>query len=444
MKVLSSLKLSVWLLLIFTAMCLVGVLIPQRPGMIWVPHGELFEQAAMDYRQTLQAGGDQMPLALAIANYLNPYDVFRSLPFVTLIVLMLVNIIACSIDRLTKLLRSLRAPMLKLDRTAQGAFSNLVEVRLGQTALEGLESRLARHGTLRKLEQDSAVYYAVERGRLGRFGVYMIHLAVLVLAVGAMIGVLYGQRGMINLPEGGSTEFFYDRDSGEPIDLGFKVSCESFKINLYPGTQEVSDYLSHLLIERPGEPPERTMVEVNRPYKAPNGFTLYQNNYGNTTLLQIEDKASGRTYQVSFESEAHGPLAVPDSPLVLVPLSFREDPLYGPRLELALQHPDGFVERALLLFHYPEHDADRPDARTSITPRSVQYTGLEVGYDPGVSVVYLSFVLFMVGLLIVFGVPHRHYYARLEGNKLYLTGRSNKYQDTMAQKLEQLAAELKA
>lgn len=354
---------------------------------------------------------------------------------------MLINLIACSIDRLQKLLKSFKAPMLRLDSTREKSFRNAVTVKLPSAGIDQVENKLSHMGRLERSQEGDITYYSSERGRIGRFGVYIIHLSVLVLAVGAMIGVLYGKRGILNLYEGESSSKFGLFYSRQRLDMGFKVTCDEVEVTRY-ASGEVEDYLSFLTIQRPGVQPEKIKLEVNRPYKSPEGFTLYQSDYGTAMILRIQDLESGRIHQARLDVESKDSISVPGTDMKVIIESFQDDRMYGPRLELRILHPDGFVEKPLLLLNYPAHDEKRPNARTKVTPAIIEYTGLQVGYDPGVWVVYVSFVLFMIGLCVAFFMPHRRLYARLEGKRLVLAGVTNKYSDSLEEKIKKIAREL--
>ena len=79
-------------------------------------------------------------------------------------------------------------------------------------------------------------YYA-QRAPWARFGVYVTHLSILVIFIGAIIGTAGGYKAYVNIPEGGGSSQVWPRGGQQPIELGFEVVCDRFAVEFYPGSQ---------------------------------------------------------------------------------------------------------------------------------------------------------------------------------------------------------------
>ncbi|MBM4152569.1 MAG: cytochrome c biogenesis protein ResB [Kiritimatiellaceae bacterium] len=68
-----------------------------------------------------------------------------------------------------------------------------------------------------------------------QIGFYLVHLGVVFILIGAFIGYLKGEKGVvqISLSPSRPAEQCFDRE-GAPIDFGFKVTAEDFQVDYYP------------------------------------------------------------------------------------------------------------------------------------------------------------------------------------------------------------------
>mgnify|MGYP003350540604 CR=1 FL=1 len=66
--------------------------------------------------------------------------------------------------------------------------------------------------------EDGTVYLFAERGRYSRFGVYVVHAALLMILGGGIMGRIWGAEGVINVfQSGGTFNFaFFKSGTGAP------------------------------------------------------------------------------------------------------------------------------------------------------------------------------------------------------------------------------------
>lgn len=76
-----------------------------------------------------------------------------------------------------------------------------------------------------------------------RLGVYVVHLSILVIFIGAIIGSLAGYKGYVTIVEGTSVNAFEGRN-GQKMPLGFEVLCEKFNVEFYAtGAPKIQKYV---------------------------------------------------------------------------------------------------------------------------------------------------------------------------------------------------------
>jgi len=81
--------------------------------------------------------------------------------------------------------------------------------------------------------------------KLRAIGYYLVHVSVLVIMLGALLGVAFEKKVSVKLQRGDTTPVqLIAQPDGSQIDLGFGLSLESFRVVKYP---------PHLLVYRDGE-----------------------------------------------------------------------------------------------------------------------------------------------------------------------------------------------
>jgi len=201
-------------------------------------------------------------------------------------------------------------------------------------------------------------------------------------------------------------------------------------------------------------------IEVNSPLKY-GGIWFYQSSYGDTgrgVILNIRaiDPASGATHNLRLtggETQEIPGTGVRIQPLQVYPdfaLDEQRRPISrssqprNPAVRLRVSLPDGSSQEAYLF-------ALRPDLKTAeglpvdltfTSFESLQYTGLQVVYDPGVWVIWTGCTLMVFGLWFAFFSSHRRVWVRLrqEGGAtaVALAGNANKNREAFAEEFERL------
>jgi cytochrome c biogenesis protein len=456
----ASVRLTIMLLLSLAVTSIIGTLIPQN-------------KAPMEY---LQAFGE---FRFRLFDALDFFDMYRSWWFRLLIVLLALNIIICSIERLSALSRILfvKNPKLKPSRFRKAKNRIVFEASGSPQELKARCAGGVRRGFSYFNEEatDKGFWLYVEKWRWTRIGVYVVHLSVVMLLIGSLVGSIFGFEGFVNIPEQESTDRIFLRNSNQPYQLPFEVRCEDFDVSFYDNGAP-KEFRSRLLIIEDG----RTVVEkdiiVNDPLRY-RGINFFQSSYGKLDPqhdhadeaappeeidMRVINKASGaaHTFKIRIGERQQIPGGGEFTVLEYQPhLKFGGQDI-GAGLQVEVKAEGQAPQTILLPLHFPNFDKMRGGAflftvtgqkKRDFSPQPTAeryYTGLQVTKDPGVPIVYAGFIAMLVGFVITFFMSHQmiavEITARGTGSLIAVSGISDRNKLGMDRKVERLAAQIRS
>jgi cytochrome c biogenesis protein len=435
-----SLKLTMFLLISLAVISIIGTIIPQG-----TPPQEYLAQIS--------------PAKFKLYESLGFFDMYHSWWFILLLGLLTSNLISCSIKRLPHIWRLITQPVTVMGSELEQSLPSAVTIA-GNAGPEPLKDRVAAF--LKEefaepvvTEVDGATHLFAQKTPWCRLSVYCVHLSVIVIFIGAIIGSLFGYKGFVNITEGESINKVMSRSDKE-IDLGFSVRCDQFSVAYY-NTGAPKEFKSILTVLENGRPvPDYTNVRVvvNDPltYK---GITFYQSSYGNAgdyffTVTDINGKN-----EIPLTVNGNSPASLPDGGSMHV-LEATEDVspfapgLSGPAVQVEIHTPGGETEKVIVYARHPE--LNREHAKEHKGGLVLQYkgaqarmfTGLQVAKDPGVWVVWLGCGLMVVGIFAAFALSHRRIWVRIQGSAVTIGGNASKNQGAFRQDLDLLTEKLKS
>ncbi|UCG38947.1 MAG: cytochrome c biogenesis protein ResB [bacterium] len=433
---LASVTLAIYLLIFLALTSVIGTVVLQkgRP-----------EQYLMEYG----------PGVYRFLQFLALDDMYRSWWFLTLLILLLVNITLCSVKRFPRAWRLMTQSPRVLDDALFKRMKHRGSVRRGiapQDAVGEAERILAsRFGKVRRERDGGSETLYVDRGWYGRLGAYVVHLSILILAVGALIGGLRGFKGFVAIVEGQAVDRVPLRGKNTAVKLDFIVRCDDFKVEYYPGTQQPKDYYSDLTVIRGGQEVQRKRIEVNHPLIV-DGIYFYQSSYGvdqnSTVTFQVLDP-SGTVAGPDVTVRAGQSFNVMgDSSTYVIQQIFPDYMGGSPAVQMSQFLGSG---RRDFLVSQAAPDRDRlrgGPVYLSIKNTAIrEYTGLQVAWDPGVPVVWLACAIMIIGLYIAFFVPHRRVWIRVDldadETAVLMAGTTNRNPATFERDFEEALSELK-
>jgi cytochrome c biogenesis protein len=438
-KLLASIQLTIVLLLSLAITSVIGTLIPQNS-----------EPAAY-----VAAFGETLYRFFAV---LGLFDMYHSWWFQVLMVLLAANVIVCSADRLSAQRRILfvRQPAFKAAR-----FRNLpdrlefLDERRPETLRAIYETYFTRKARAVQIETtDQGFRLFGENGRWTRFGVYAVHLSVVLLLIGGLLGSIFGFDGFVNIPEGESVQQITLRSTGERLRLPFAIRCDDFDVSFYE-TGAPREFRSSLTLLENGQPVLRKDIIVNDPLRH-RGISIFQSSYGTMpsreAVLSFTSRDTGMVY--TQEMKIGQEIRIPENLGVFVltelrhQAQFRGHPV-GDAFIGRLTGSDGTAQEVVLPIRFPTFDRMRRGEVVIAVDqfKEKHYTGLQVNQDPGVDVVYTGFILMILGCYVTFFRSHQQLcieaVRRGSGAQVTVYGTTNKNKTAMERRIQRLAQALK-
>jgi cytochrome c biogenesis protein len=425
----SSVKLTIVVLILIAVLSLLGTFIPQQ-------------ESARAVARHFSPGVTSFLVSLQL------FDIYHSLLFYILIVLLSLNLIICSLNRFGLSWRQYKAGLYP---PPENIFDNIAEHTLKtnkqkEASLQAVASLLkSRYGKIVKNEAAGAVYLSTQRGKFSIFGVYIVHLSILVIIAGVIIGSLFGFSGDMNIREGQSADLVSLRDGKGTRKLDFSVRCNKFTVEFYEdGTPRT--YLSDLSFIKDGRIIENAPLKVNHPATF-GKIRFYQASYG-----ALPQGKAFITYSKGGEKSqelmltAPGSFQLPGTKARVEVLRVEENLMQmGPAVKLKITSPQGSIQ-FWVFQQIDQIAAMSPHVFTNVplfnpglfkpyvfTLNRIEhdyYTGLQVVQDSGVPLVAIGGLLMIGGLLVIFFLFHRRIWFRIDEFKgqtrISIAGRSSR------------------
>lgn len=451
----ASIRLTVVVLLLLAAFSIIGTLIPQN-------------QSPADYFRAFGPFLGQVFITLHI------YDMYHSWWFQGLIIVLAVNIIVCSIDRLQNTWRIIFPKKRDFNLDSFRRRKSRIEFVISRPS-SSIRSDFEKHlnkrfGYCRSIDLETGFAITAEKGRWTRLGVYFVHLSVVILLIGGFIGSKFGFEGYVNIPEGQAVDTIELRYTARALRLPFTIRCDDFDVQFYEGGNRPKEFRSRLTILEDGKIAVQKDIIVNDPLRY-KGINIFQSSYGKTRAsgsmdaalkampekiaLNFQSVDSGMTY--TFEGRIGESQQLPEGLGTFTLDSYDEQAFFkemalGPALKGVLKPGQGEPVQVLLPLKFPKFDTMRGGrviisvAENLFEQQTHYYTGLQVTYDPGVQVVYLSFIMMIFGCAVTFFMSHQRVVVQvLDGGKtakVLVSGTANKGKIAFQSGLERMSTRL--
>jgi cytochrome c biogenesis protein len=388
----ASVKLALVLLFALAITSILGTVLPQ---------GEPLEFYFQGYS----------PWSAKMIQVFQLYDMYHSWWFQWILLLLTINLIVCSIRRFSVTWKVVQAPPRSVSTALFTGlpFSQRFFVKKKDFDLAAWTDSLSRlHlGKPEPLEASQGQAFYMEKGRLSRFGVYLVHGSILIIFMGALIGSLYGFKGFLELKEGERRDRIFLKSGENQKMLDFTVKLDRFAISFYPNGMP-KEYRSDLSFWELGQEKEKAIVRVNDPvtYK---GITFYQSSWDqspksiNLSLIKgdQETKLTLRMFQ---------PVPIPESPYTLQAVRFNNNLAdFGPAVGLVLLKGNEEIEgRWVLVNQMGFHGNRLGEYKVRIGDIEKSYvSGFQVNRDPGVWFIWIGCSLMLIGFMVAFYLSHQ-------------------------------------
>ena len=437
----SSVKLTIVLLVLIVLVFIIATFLPQ--------------EAAQEFARQFS------PVAANVLLFFRLSDLYHSPIFYALLGFLAFNLTICSINRFPISLKQYKDPPFP---EPVGIFENLPQSQLIIANKETnkvsatIESSLkAKYRSVRKIDTKKGHVFYGERGRFSIFGVYAVHLSILLIIVGAVIGSIFGLAADINIKEGESVNVVNLAEGKGIHQLDFSIRCDKFIVEFYENGAPKT-YRSDLSFIKNGHVAYRESLLVNHPITF-EGLRFYQSSYGTSPEIKaIITYTSSRKKSREIVLAAGDTFDLPEQNAKAVVLRVEENIMeLGPAVKLKIISPKKDIQFWVfkntddikaanpgLLSKVPLFNPGlfRPLVFSLNRIEQQYYTGLRVVSDPGVPLVAVGAALMIAGLIIVFFWSHQRFWVRMEQEeakiRISVAGRSNRNNAVLQRQIDNL------
>ena len=426
---LTSIRLTVFLLLILAAVSVIGTVVPQNQ-----PPSQYLHRFGEVWGKLFWLGGFT--------------GVYFSLWFLGPISLLALNILACVVHGLPQAVKRTLQPLtvetaVTLPQRGRLDWPAKVDPHPHIAATLSRELGHCRHETLPDQE-----VYLLERGRFRPVGPYLIHVALLLILAGGLIGKFWGVDGQLSIDQGEvATAFQVGPRTEKP--LNFQVRLDKFQVSYYQPGGSPKEFRSDLTFLKDDREVSRATCRVNEPVSF-GGLTLYQSSYGSQSTGPIRLKVQLGEVGQSIEAPLRQPTSLPGGQGKIIPMKVDGNfQGYGPAVLLAFSPGSGHPDVFWVLKDHPELGGQPGPYRFTLESVPFEYYSVfQVKRDPGVAWVYAGFLLFLPGLYLAFFRPVERWALVLTKTPKgkwqgRLLGASPRYREEFAARQERLLMELK-
>jgi len=343
----------------------------------------------------------------------------------------------------------------------EDTFPSALNIRQAADVAAGVLKK--KYRSVERSEDAGRVYLCAGKGRFSLFGVYIVHLSILLFIAGAVIGSVFGIEAFVNINEGDTISAINLRNAGQLLSLPFSVRCDKFTVELYESGMPKT-FQSDLVFLKEGREVRSGKLRVNHPIEF-EGFRFYQASYGaapggKATLALAREGghrdainvAQGYTFDLPGKEGTFQVLRVEENmmkmgPAVKVAVRSNKNEevvfwIFQQIDQIKKISPDIFEQVPVFnpaLF--------RPYTFSLLGLEEKYYTGLQVNHDPGTPVVVAAAILLIGGLMLILFSYARLIWVRIvqKGDEIVLAvaGRSYKNSAGLQKEIQYLFAELK-
>lgn len=427
----SSVKLTIVLMILIALLAVGGTFLPQQ-------------QEAGDFLHRLPPAAAEWLLRLQLL------DIYHSTVFYLLMSLLSLNLIVCSLNRFPSAWKKIRAPGFPVP---EGLFPSAgveqtFNVKEGKdTVVSRLES-LARKrwGSVDRQETERGVFLFAQKGRFAHLGVYVVHMSILIIILGAVVGSLFGFEAYVTIDEGQAVQEVELKGGRGIRQLDFAVRCDKFTLEFYENGAPKT-YRSDLSFLKDGKVIRQGALLVNHPLSFET-IRFYQSSYGMSedNKAHLSFSRNGVRQQPELVLTEGDVFELPGSQAKGTVLRVEENIMeMGPAVKLLISSPRGDVQ-FWVFRHIEEIKQMNPGLLNemplfnpalfkpyefSLARVEQKYsTGLQIVRDPGVPLVAGGGILLIAGLMMTFWMSHRRFWIWIfsdrGGTSIHITGKSNR------------------
>ena len=433
-RLFTSVNFAVLQIMVLVVVGLVGMTVTQLPSFAFRTPADYIAQMEIIHAKYDPGMG---PGAVAVLERLQIFNIFTAWWFSGLLVLLVISIIVCTLNRTPKLWRtSAEIRVVQPDPFYEPSLPD-------RAAMSGVDAgavrkALRRSGLhVREDEVNGVRYLYGDRHRWTKMATLISHLGLILFLVAAAVTSRFGFESGILLTTGESQPVQAIGSKGLLVVKSYGFADPT------AANGTVLDYTTDLAVYRDGELLARKVIRVNDPLDVA-GFSFHQNGFRPAPDIVIRDAHGQALWNgpVALADSAagspHGVMSVPGENNMGLEMLLTKAAdgtvgvLFLPYRATGL-NPDGTpITKSLTPFFVAVGGvAGSPDTDFYVQLLDLQNATILVAKeDPGQGIVWFAFLSLITGLLITFYRPRRRVWARLDpSGELRLVGRSERYVD---------------
>ena len=436
LRLFTSVDFAVVQIIVLSLLAVVGMTIKQLPTFAFRSAGD-YESAMADlharYDPVFGRG------VVDAMERLQVFHIFTSTWFTLGLVVLVVSIVVCTLERTPKLWR--QSAEIRVVQP-EAFYDPALPDRAAMTGVTDVDVRAAlrkQRFVVREAEVDGVRFLYGDRNRWTKLATLFTHLGLILFLIAGVVTWRFGDEQGLVIAEGDSLTV---QPIGTP-DL-LVVKNYDFEAPGFLQTGQATDFTTDLGVFQNGREVARKTIRVNDPLGVA-GYTFHQNGFGPAPDLLISD-AQGKPLwdgPVPLTDTAaghpYGTMTVPGRDVGLEMLLDQAKDGTGVLLVVpyvasgsATTDPSGANVRYLQPVAVAVGEAQVPDGLDFSVGvrRFTDYTLIIAKKDPGQGIVWSAFAFLIAGIGITFYLPRRRIWARLTSSgSLALVARSDRYVD---------------
>jgi len=275
---------------------------------------------------------------------------------------------------------------------------------------------------------DGSILLLSAKHRLQRFGSWISHICILLILLSNVIGLIWGFRENLDIPEGGTTAMKH---------RPWTVECRDFIVDFYDKTSTPKTFSSDIRVFLETELISESKIRVNEPLDI-NRVRFYQ-----ATYAPFLEHAKIGLFMKKNPDESTPPIllkineevSVPGTPYQLKIIDFIPDfyldenqkvgskspNLLNPAVKLRVSNNGKNIKSPWIFINFPGLQMPPREALDNVIPILAEtvpgyFTGIQVAYDPGAPLFWFSCTLFVLSLMVLFYLHYRRIWVWVRKN----------------------------
>jgi cytochrome c biogenesis protein len=436
LRLFTSVDFAVVQIIALSLLALVGMTVKQLPTFAFRSAGD-YENAMADLHSRYDpAFGRGIVDAM---ERLQLFHVFTSTWFTVGLIVLVISIVICTLDRTPRLWRlSKDIRVVQPDEFYDPELADRAAMTGVDAAAVGAALRRHRFN-VREADVDGIRYLYGDRHRWTKLATLISHMGLILFLIAGVVTWQFGDEQGLVVADG-------DTLTVQPVGTPGLLLVKNYAFEA-PGfleTGQASDFTTDLGVFQSGSEIARKTIRVNDPLEV-GGYTFHENGFGAAPVLLISDTSGKPLWDGpvpltdSADNLPYGTLSVPGRDVGLSLLLKRDADGIGVVI-VAPYHVSGVETDGSPKIEYLDQSVVAVAAGEAQIPSGLDfsvgvrkfsdYVLLIAKKDPGQGIVWTAFLLLIIGLAITFYLPRRRIWARIvPSGEVRLVARSDRYVD---------------